>query len=327
MRRIAIVSDIHYAGPGEFAHGPNFEFDGAPPSFGKSLATLYRNHIWMRNPVGNNHLLERFLERAGTPDLVIANGDYTCDVAGLGVAHDEALESVQICLGKLRARFGDRLHAIMGDHELGKVTLLGHRGGLRLQAWRRATGDCGLRPFWRVEVGNFVLLGVTSTLIGLPMFHSDALAEEWPEWERLRAAHLAEIRAAFAALRPEQRVVLFCHDPSALPQLWREEAVRAKTSQIAHTIVGHLHTRILLWKTRALAGLPPLRGCGVSLQRMTSALSEAKHWRPFNVCLCPSLAGIQMLRGGGFLTMEVDETAEKPPRITFHRISRNSGAG
>ena len=273
MRRIAIVSDIHYAGPREHAHGRDFEFAGARPSFGKSVATIYRNLIWMRNPVGNNHLLDRFLERVGTPDLVIANGDYTCDVAGFGVAHDEGLESVQICLGKLRDRFGGRLHAIMGDHELGKVSLLGDRGGLRLQAWHRATTDCGLRPFWRLEVGSFVLLGVTSTLIGLPMMLSDALPAEWPEWERLRAAHLAEIRAAFAALRPHQRVLLFCHDPSALPHLWREEAVRAKLGQVTHTIVGHLHTRILMWKTRMLAGLPPLRGCGVSLRRMTSALS------------------------------------------------------
>lgn len=326
MRRIVIVSDIHYAGPREHAHGRDFEFAGAPPSFAKSLATLYRNHIWMRNPVGNNHLLDRFLAQTGHADLVIANGDYTCDVAGLGVAHDEALESVQLCLGKLRARFGDRLHVIIGDHELGKVSLLGDHGGLRLQAWQRATGDCGLRPFWRVEVGNFVLLGVTSTLIGLPMFHADALPAEWPEWEKLRAAHLAEIRAAFSALQPQQRVVLFCHDPSALPHLWREEAVRAKTSQIAHAIVGHLHTRILLWKARVLAGLPPLRGGGISLQRMTSALSEAKHWRPFNVRLCPSLAGIQLLRGGGFLTMDLDETAAQPPRITFHKIPRKIAA-
>lgn len=323
MRRIAIVSDIHYAGPGEFAHGPNFEFAGAPPSFGKSLATLYRNFIWMRNPVGNNHLLDRFLDRAGTPDLVIANGDYTCDAAGLGVAHDEALESVQLCLGKLRACFGDRLHAIMGDHELGKVTLLGHRGGLRLQAWHRATGTCGLRPFWRLELGRFVLLGVTSTLIGLPMMRADALPAEWAEWERLRVEHLAEIRAAFTALEPQQRVLLFCHDPSALPHLWREDAVRARTSQITHTIVGHLHTRILMWKTRLLAGLPPLRGCGVSLQRMTSALSEAKHWRPFKPSLCPSLAGIQMLRGGGYLTMDLDETGAQPPQISSHKMLRN----
>lgn len=322
MRRIAIVSDIHYAGPREHAHGSDFEFAGAPPSFAKSLATLYRNHIWMRNPVGNNPLLDHFLEQSGQPDLVIANGDYTCDVAGVGVAHDAALESVQLCLGKLRARFGDRLHAILGDHELGKVSLLGDHGGLRLPAWHRATHDCGLRPFWRVELGNFVLLGVTSTLIGLPMFHADALAAEWPAWEKLRADHLAEIRAAFTALQPHQRVLLFCHDPSALPHLWREETVRAKTGQIAHTLVGHLHTRLLLWQTRVLAGLPPVRCLGVSMQRMTSALSEAKHWRPFNVRLCPSLAGIQLLRGGGFLTIDLDETATQPPRITLHKIPR-----
>ena len=55
---------------------------------------------------------------------------------------------------------------------------------------------------------------------------------------------------------------------------------------------------------------------------MTSALSQAKHWRPFNVRLCPSLAGIQMLRGGGYLTIDLDETAAQPPRIKVHHVPR-----
>lgn len=322
MRRIAIVSDIHYAGPREQVHGRGYEFVHAKPSLAKIAATLYRDLIWMRNPLANNHLLDRFCERAGNPDLVIANGDYTCDVAGVGVCHDEALESVQLCLGQLRARFGDRLHTTIGDHELGKITLLGTHGGLRLQSWQRATGECGLRPFWRIEVGRFVLLGITSTLLALPVLRADARDDEWSEWEKLRAAHLGEIRAAFATLQPHQRLLLFCHDPSALPYLWREEFVRAKASQIANTIVGHLHTRILLWKTRVLGGLPPVRFLGVSLRRMTTGLSEARHWRPFNVVLCPALAGIQMMRGGGFLTMDLDEDGAQRPRIKFHRIPR-----
>ncbi len=322
MRRLAIVSDIHYAGPREFAHGPDFEFAGAKASLAKSFATLYRNFIWMRNPVGNNSLLDRFIERAGDADLVIANGDYTCDVAGLGVGHDDGLESVQLCLGKLRQAFGSRLHAISGDHEFGKVSLLGDHGGLRLNAWQRATNDCGLRPFWRVELGNCVLLGITSTLISLPLYRADALESEWAGWEKLRADHLAEIRAAFDALQPQQRVILFCHDPTSLPHLWREPAVRAKVNQIANTIIGHLHTRLLLWEARVLAGVPPVRGLGISMQRMTTGLRDARDWRPFKVRLCPALAGIQLMRGGGYLTMDVDESGAKMPVIKFHLIRR-----
>ena len=322
MLRIAIVSDIHYAGPREFAQGRDFEFADAKPSLGKAVATVYRNLIWMRNPVGNNHLLDRFIERASDADMVIANGDYTCDVAGVGASHDDALESIQTCLGKLRGAFGARLHAICGDHEFGKVSLLGDHGGLRLRSWERVTDDCGLRPFWRIEVGNFVMIGVTSTLISLPMYRADALDAEWGEWEKLRANHLEEIRAAFAALKPGQRVILFCHDPSALPHLWREEVVRAKAGQITNTIVGHLHTRLLLWKTRVLAGLPPVRCLGVSMLRITSGLNGARDWRPFRVRLCPALAGIQMMRGGGFLTMDLDESGAHEPEIKFHLLKR-----
>ena len=324
MRRLAIVSDIHYAGPREFAHGPDFEFAGAKPSLAKGVATLYRNFIWMRNPVGNNPLLDRFIERAGDADLVIANGDYTCDVAGLGVGHDDGLESVQLCLGKLRHAFGSRLHAISGDHEFGKVSLLGDHGGLRLNAWQRATHDCGLRPFWRVELGNCVLLGITSTLISLPLYRADALESEWAGWENLRADHLAEIRAAFDALQPQQRVILFCHDPTSLPHLWREPAVRSKVNQIVNTIIGHLHTRLLLWEARLLAGVPPVRGLGISMQRMTTGLRDARDWRAFKVRLCPALAGIQLMRGGGYLTMDVDESGAKMPVIKFQRIRRGS---
>lgn len=322
MRRIAIVSDIHYAGPREFAHGPKFEFAGAKPSLAKGVAMVYRNLIWMRNPIGNNHLLDSFIKRAADADMVIANGDYTCDVAGLGAGHDDGLESVQECLGKLRNAFGEKLHAICGDHEFGKVSLLGDHGGLRLKSWERVTSDCGLRPFWRVDLGNVVLIGITSTLISLPVYRADALESEWATWERLRENHLAEIRAAFDALLPQQRVILFCHDPTALPHLWREESVRSKANQILNTIIGHLHTRLLLWKTRVLAGLPPVRCLGISMERMTTGLRDARDWRHFKVRLCPALAGIQLMSGGGFLTMAVDESGAKMPQIKFHLIPR-----
>lgn len=326
MRRIVILSDIHYAGPREQAHGADFEFAGAAPSLGRSLVRLYRHHIWMRDPLAHNSQLTRFLERAGPADLVVANGDYTCDVAGLGVSDDEACESVQLCLDPLRQRFGDRFHAVMGDHELGKVSLLGDHGGLRLASWERAINDCGLRPYWRIELGHHILVGVTSTLVALPAFRRDALEAEWPEWERLREAHLAEIRAAFDDLRPGQRLVLFCHDPTALPYLWRESVVRAHCEQIAVTVIGHLHTRLLLWKSRVLAGLPPVHRFGVSLRRITTALHEARHWKAFNVCLCPSLAGIELFRRGGFLTLDLDETRGVPARVEVHSIPRQQAA-
>jgi hypothetical protein len=324
MRRIAIVSDIHYAGPREQAHGEDFEFARGKPSFARSLARFYRHHFWMRNPLAHNAQLDFFIQRAADADLVIANGDYTCDVAGVGVSHDEALESVQLCLGKLRQHFGGRFHAVMGDHELGKVSLLGDHGGLRLASWSRAVHDCGLHPFWRIELGNYLLLGITSTLVALPAFRRDALENEWEAWETLRQTHLTGVRAAFEGLRPEQRLVLFCHDPTALPYLWQEPVVRARRAQIAATIIGHLHTRLLLWKSRLVAGMPPIHRFGISVRRMTTALNAARHWRPFHVRLCPSIAGIELVKTGGFLTMDLDEVGESGLRIRLHRLPRRA---
>ncbi|HEU5070036.1 MAG TPA: metallophosphoesterase [Verrucomicrobiae bacterium] len=324
MQRLAIVSDIHYAGPRESRHGRDFEFAGAPPSFARALVRLYRRHIWMNNALAHNSLLDRFLERTAQADWAIAAGDYTCDAAGVGVSNDDACESVQLCLGKLRARFGDRLLAIPGDHELGKTSLLGDHGGLRLASWQRMTHDCALRPFWQLKLGAYVLLGITSTLVALPLFQADALPAEWPQWEALRAAHLDEIRAAFDALARDQRVVLFCHDPTALPRLWQEPAVRERVHQITATVVGHLHTRLVFWKSRLLAGIPPVRSLGISVQRMTSALHEARQWRPFKVHLCPALAGIELTRRGGFLTVDLDETGVVPPLIHRHAMPREN---
>jgi hypothetical protein len=306
MKRIAVVSDVHYAGPREQAHGADFEFETAAPSWRRSLVQLYRNTIWMRNPVGHNAMLETFMDRAADADLVVGNGDFTCDVAGVGVSHDDACESVQLCLDQLRERFGERFEAVIGDHELGKVSLLGDHGGLRVRSWERATRECGLKPFWRRECGGHVLFGVTSTLLGLPVFRPDALEEEWATWEQLRAAHVAEVRAAFTALERDQRVVLFCHDPTALAFLWSEPAVQERAHQIALTVIGHLHTRLVFWKGRLLAGMPVLHRLGVSVKRMSTALNQARCWKHFHPVLCPALAGIELHKRGGFLMLELD---------------------
>ena len=148
------------------------------------------------------------------------------------------------------------------------------------------------------------------------------MPEEWPEWLKLRTQHLAEIRAAFDSLKPEQRVILFCHDPTALPFLWREDSVRRRLPQIEQTIIGHLHTRLILWKSRLLSGIPPIRFLGNSVRRFTSALNEAHHWWPFRVRLCPALSGIELLNDGGYYTVELDPAAKRPAQFIFHPLSR-----
>lgn len=321
---LTILSDVHYAGAAEQAAGDDYEYRGLRNPLRRSLVRLYRRHLWMRHPLRQNGQLDRFLAEVPTADYVIANGDYSCNTSGLGLSDDAALQSARECLGKLRGKFGEKLIAGFGDHELGKLRLCGTLGGLRLASWRRALEELDLRPFWKLELGNHVLLGVTSSLIALPVLAREILPEERPGWEALRERHLTEIRVAFSALGPGQRVLLFCHDPTALPFLGREEAVQQRLPQIGQTIIGHLHSNFILRQSQRLAGLPEIRFLSHSIQRMSRALSEARRWRPFRVRLCPSLAGIELLKDGGFLTAELEADALHPVEFRFHPLPRQT---
>ena len=320
--RIAIVSDLHYAGAAERARGNDYEFRELTSPLTRLFIRFYRRFIWLRNPLNHGHLVDEFLARVGPADWLIANGDYSCDSAFIGVSDDAACQSAGECLGKLRARFPKNFRAIFGDHEIGKLSFFGGRGGMRLASWERARKDLALEPFWRLELGRYVLLGVTSTLLALPSYADDALSAELPEWERLRTAHLAEVRAAFGALSPDQKVILFCHDPTALTYLWQEDAVRAKLSQVEQTIIGHLHSNLVFYKARLLSGIPPITFLGHSAKRMSTALSKGRCWRHFRPRLCPAIAGVELLKDGGFYTMDLDPAAEFPAVFTFHRLPR-----
>ena len=319
---LAILSDIHYACAAEQAAGDDYEYRGLANPLLRWTVRLYRHHIWMRYPLRHNAQLDRFLAHVGPVDYVIANGDYAVNTAASGVSDAAVRQSAQECLGKLRRQFGDKLIAGFGDHELGKLPLFGRRGGMRLASWRSAVDALGLRPFWKLELGNYILMGVVSSLVALPVFEDDMLPDEQSAWEELRAGHIAEIRAAFAALQPQQRVLLFCHDPTALPFLWREDIVRGKLAHVEQTIIGHLHSNLLLRKSKLLAGMPVIRFLGHSIRRMSMGLNEARLWRPFHVRLCPSLAGIELLKDGGYLTAELDAEAERPARFQFHGLRR-----
>ncbi len=320
--KLAILSDIHYASAAEQARGDDFEYRHLTNPFKRHFVHLLRHVVWMRHPLRHNGQLDRFMAEVGPADFVIVNGDYPCGTNCVGLSDDAMLQSAVECVGRLRKEYGDRLRLTFGDHELGKLAVYEHRGGMRLESWWRATGVVGLLPFWKLELGSYVLFGVVSSLIALPVFEPDLLPEERSEWERLREQHLAEIRAAFNALQPHQRVILFCHDPSALPFLWREDTVRTKLPQIEQTIIGHLHSKLVLWKTKVLAGMPVIRFLGTAARRWSMALNEARLWRPFNVRLCPSLAGIELTKDGGYYTVELDAEARQPAQFKFHPLPR-----
>lgn len=318
-RTVIVLSDIHYGGACERERGWR-ETDFIENPALRLAVRAYRHFIWRRDPFAHNYLLDRFCGEVPEAEAVIANGDFSCDTAFVGVSDDAAYQSARECLAKLRTQFGSRFRATIGDHELGKRSLFGGQGGMRLASWRRATEELGLEPFWQMEFGRWVFFGITSSLAALPVYLPETLVEEQSEWERLRDEHLNRIRTAFDALKPKTRVVLLCHDPTALPFLWREAAVRSKLSQIGLTIIGHLHSRLFLWQSRLLSGMPEISALGYSIRRMSAALHEARYWRPFQVRLCPALAGIELLKDGGYCSFEVDDANEAPPIWRFHPV-------
>lgn len=316
---LALLSDIHYAGPQE-KQRTSYEFLDSAPLVPRLLVLLHRHYFWLRDPLAHNHLLHAFIHRAQAADLVAALGDYSCDSAYLGLSDPAALESAQLCLGHLRTAFPNRFLATFGDHELGKVSIVGQRGGLRIESWHRARKDLALVPFWTHRVGPWTLIGVVSSLVALPVFDPEILPNERSEWQTLRATHLAEIRAGFQQLDPRERVILLCHDPTALPFLMAEDAVRTRLPQIVLTVIGHLHTPLIYWQSRCLAGMPRISFLGNTARRLSEALRRARQWKPFHVRLCPSLTGCQLLKDGGYATLDLDESGRQPPRFVVHRL-------
>ena len=317
--RVAIISDIHYGSPAEAARGHTF-LNRIQHPLRRWLVKQQRHWIWLREPWAHNHLLDRFIAEAASAHLVVANGDYSCDSAYVGVMDEPAFQSAAECLQKLRAAFGGRLLTVVGDHELGKMMLGQKEGGLRLASYARATGELALEPFWQTRVGKYVFLGVTSTLLALALFESEALPEELPEWRRLREQHLEAVRRAFDSIRDGERILLFCHDPSALPFLLREESVRTKLRQIERTIVGHLHSKWVMRQARWLSGMPRIPFLGHTPRRLSTALREARRWADFKILLCPSPAGLQLFKDGGYLTASIDPSGLRPAAFEFQRF-------
>src|SRR6266436_2601212 len=134
---LGIVSDIHHASAAEQARGNDYEWRSLANPLLRLLVRAHRRHLWLRDPLNQNHLLDRFLETAGGLDFLIANGDYSCNSWSLGLSDDAACQSARECLHKLREKFAHNLQVTLGDHELGKISMLAGAGGC---VWRVGAG-------------------------------------------------------------------------------------------------------------------------------------------------------------------------------------------
>lgn len=323
--KLLILSDIHYACAREKMRG-NYEINAIASPRVRQFVKFFRHYIWLRDPFAHNHLLDVPLSHPEPLDMVVANGDFSCDSGFIGLADEAALASAEEVMGKLQARFGGRFQGVVGDHELGKRSLDGKSGGLRLASFDIARNQLGLKPFWQRRLGRHVLIGVTSSLVALPVYEPETLPEERAAWRELREMHLQEIRRAFATLQSGDKILLFCHDPTALPYLWEEEEIQRREPQIERTIIGHLHTQLIWAKSLMLAGMPVIDFMGGSLLRMSRALNRARDWRPFKPLLCPSLSGSELLKDGGYYTAVLDPDGNDPITFRFHPIPR-TGSG
>lgn len=320
-RNLLICSDIHYASDAE-KQRIGYELNAINNPLQRLLVRFYRHYLWLRDPFAHNELLDRVLEVRIEPDLAIANGDYSCDSAFIGVADQAARQSATECLGKLRTRFGARFRAVFGDHELGKTSLCGGQGGLRLASLRLAQSELGLQPVWSERIGRYVLIGVTSSLVAMPVYERETLAAETEQWREISRQHAHAIDALFGQLRGDDRVLLFCHDPTALPFLRRLPAVQKRADQIERTIIGHLHSELILKQGRMLSWMPTITTCGPTTARISSALSKAKEWGHFKLLLCPSLSGLELTKRGGFYTAAIDPDGKHPAEFKLHVIRR-----
>lgn len=319
--RIAVGSDIHYASRAEQARGKDYELKTISNPAVRLFARFYRHIVWARDPLGRNYLLDRFIQKA-TPDEAVICGDLTCDTGFIGLSDPAALESAQECLSKLRSRFSAGAHVALGDHDLGKMTLFRKQGGMRLRSYEIVRDTLRCPDFWVRQAGRYSLVGIASSLVAYPAFETEALEQERAGWAELRRQHMERIHNAFAGLAPGAKVILFCHDPTALPYLLELEAVRTRLAQIEHTFIGHLHSRLIMVKSRILSGMPRITFLGHTVSKLSGALRKARQWRPFRVVLCPALAGIELLKDGAFCELELDPEAQRPARISLKRLGR-----
>ena len=325
--RLAVISDIHLVGPAELAL--------ANDSYGQlrthpdRLTRAWRSGLYrVRRRFWNGHLRWRhtaFLQALDElsdrkPDWVIANGDYGGDLGGVGLSHGATLDSARIVVDAIRACFPERSRFVFGDHDLGKYSTVLREGGIRLHSLEVGERQLQIPSFWHETVGAFHLIGLNSSLFTLDLFLPEALAHEVPEWQRRRVEHIEQVTHAFQSLPPRARVILFCHDPSALTALAQLPVVQRHLPQIELTVIGHLHSPTLLRVARYAARVSRLKPRYPVARIVASGLAGARHWNQFHPVVCPSTFGTGHHVAGGLLLVQSDPSGRLVARrVRVHR--------
>ncbi len=282
-----------------------------------------RRRLWNAHPEWREEAFLKALGHVGEfdPDWVIANGDYGGDHGGVGVSDDATFESAHGVIRAIRRRFRDRCRFVFGDHDLGKYSTLLRGGGIRLSSLERGEKRLGIPSFWHEVDEDFHLIGVNSSLFTLDQFLPEALVHEIPEWERRRTRHHEEVSQAFSSLPARARVLLFCHDPSALHTLSHLPAVRERLGQVERTIIGHLHSPGLLQLARLLPRKPGAWRPRYPVARIIAhGLEGVQSWAQFRPVVCPSTFGTGHHIRGGLLFIE--KGSDGRLRVRRRRVRR-----
>ncbi len=310
--RLAVISDFHVAGPKERVRSASSYHDignGLHPLKRKWRRGLHRARarLWNANPEWRSEAFLRALDCVSgyKPDWVIANGDYGSDQGGVGVSDEATFESASGVIRTIRRTFHQRCRFIFGDHDLGKYSTLLRSGGIRLKSLNLGEEVLGIPSFWHELDDGYHLIGINSSLFTLDLFLPEALAEEIPHWRERRARHIADVCETFSRIPSKGRVILFCHDPSALHALSELKPVRERLPQIDMTVIGHLHSPGLL----KLARLVPQRASAwrpkYPVARIIAhGLKGVGSWKMFKPVVCPSTFGTGHHIRGGLLFVE-----------------------
>ncbi len=312
--KIAIISDIHVLGPTEMeaAHRAHAEL-GADLSplrkrwrrgLHRVRRRLWNGHLELREPAFR-HALSRLLDY--DPDWIICNGDFGGDYGGTGLSNDATFESVRGAVQLMRDLFSDRCRFVFGDHDLGKYSTVLRHGGIRIASIERGERALGIPSFWHVTDEDFHLIGVNSSLFTLDLFLPEALEHEVPEWRQRRAEHIEHVSHAFDGLSRQARVVLFCHDPSALTMLAQIPVVKRRLAQIEMTVIGHLHSPTLLKLAKLAPATKNWKPKYPVARIIARGLEGVQAWAQFNPVVCPSTFGTGHHVRGGLLVVERDD--------------------